>query len=108
MILQECEQPNREFKEEDFVVCNPDGRPVSIGNFHKFWTRIQTKTNMRKIRFHDLRHTCASLLLALGTHPKVVQELLGHSSIKITLDMYSHLMPNMHSDAVNKMDDLLR
>ncbi|WP_213509651.1 tyrosine-type recombinase/integrase [Paenibacillus macerans] len=108
MIIQECWEQNREFKEDGFVVCNPDGQPASLGNFHKFWTRVVKNTKMRYIRFHDLRHTCASLLLTSGVHPKVVQELLGHSSIKVTLDLYSHLMPNMQSEAVNKLDEMLK
>ncbi|MCY9665133.1 tyrosine-type recombinase/integrase [Paenibacillus alginolyticus] len=59
------------------------------------------------MRFHDLRHTCASLLLGLGVHPKIVQERLGHSSVQITLDVYSHLAPNMQQDAANALQDLL-
>jgi len=56
------------------------------------------------IRFHDLRHTSASLLFAAGEHPKVVQERLGHSSIQITLDTYSHAIPSMQTEAAKKMD----
>lgn len=107
LVIQECWSAEREFKEDGFVVCQPDGNPISIGNFDKFWKRVIKNTGMRKIRFHDLRHTCASLLLTSGAHPKVVQELLGHSSIKVTLDTYSHLMPNMQSEAVNKLDKML-
>jgi integrase len=58
-------------------------------------------------RFHDLRHTRATLLLANGTHPKVVQEMLGHSTISITLDTYSHVLPNMQREAVKAMEDLI-
>ncbi len=57
-------------------------------------------------RFHDLRHTCATLLLTKGVHPKVVQELLGHSSISITLDTYSHVLPTMQEKAVAAMDEI--
>ena len=58
-------------------------------------------------RFHDLRHTCATLLLTKGVHPKIVQEMLGHSSITITLDLYSHVLPDMQEKAVKAMDDIL-
>jgi integrase len=61
----------------------------------------------RKIRFHDLRHTSATLLLAQGVHPKFVQELLGHASISITLDTYSHVLPGMGDQTVRAMDDAL-
>jgi integrase len=57
------------------------------------------------IRFHDLRRTCASLLLTKGVHPKIVSEMLGHSSIAITLDTYSHVIPGMGESAA--MEDVL-
>jgi integrase len=59
------------------------------------------------IRFHDLRHTCATLLLSSNVHPKYVQELLGHANIAITLDTYSHLIPGMGAHAARAMDDAL-
>jgi len=59
-------------------------------------------------RFHDLRHTCATLLLTRNTHPKVVQELLGHSSITITLDTYSHVLPDMQKEAVKAMEVIVK
>jgi len=58
------------------------------------------------ITFHDLRHTHATLLLEQGVHPKIVQERLGHSTISMTLDTYSHVLPNIHQEAANKMDDI--
>lgn len=57
-------------------------------------------------RFHDLRHICATLLLTKGVHPKIVQAMLGHSSITITLDIYSHVLPNMQERAVSAMEDI--
>ena len=59
------------------------------------------------VRFHDLRHTCATLLFKAGQHPKTVQELLGHSSISITLDTYSHVLPGMGDGPADAMDDAL-
>ncbi len=59
------------------------------------------------IRFHDLRHTAATLLLLQGVHPKIVSEMLGHASITITLDLYSHVLPDMQKDASDAMDRLL-
>ena len=61
-----------------------------------------------KVRIHDLRHTAATLLLQEGVNPKVVQELLGHSRVAITLDIYSHVSPHMRSDAGEKIDARLR
>jgi integrase len=60
------------------------------------------------IRFHDLRHTCATLLLTKGVHPKIVSEMLGHSSIAITLDTYSHVIPGLGEVAAGAMADALR
>ena len=59
-------------------------------------------------RFHDLRHTCATLLLVKGIHPKVVQELLGHSNIAITLDTYSHVLPGMGDEAAGAIENALK
>lgn len=61
-----------------------------------------------RVRFHDLRHTAATLMLQRGIHPKVVQERLGHSSISLTLDTYSHAIPSMQGDAADEIDDLLQ
>ena len=58
-------------------------------------------------RFHDLRHTAASLLFAQGVQPRVVQEILGHSRIATTLDIYTHLLPELHDEAAAKMDAIL-
>jgi integrase len=60
------------------------------------------------ITFHTLRHTCASLLLAQGVHPKIVQEMLGHSSVAITIDLYSHVTPSLQTEAAQRLDAILR
>ncbi len=74
---------------------------------HSFkWLLEQAK--LPNIRFHDLRHTTASLLAKLKVHPKIVQEVLGHSNISITLDIYSHMFPSEHQEAMGKMDDLFK
>jgi len=65
------------------------------------------KAGVPKIRFHDLRHSAASLLLSMGTHPKIVQELLGHSNISMTLDTYSHTIPSLQADAMSRLNTLL-
>jgi integrase len=59
------------------------------------------------VRFHDLRHTCATLLLTKGVHPKIVSEMLGHSSVAITLDTYSHVIPELGEAAARAMEDML-
>lgn len=59
------------------------------------------------MHFHDLRHSAATMLLGMGVHPKVVQELLGHNQISMTMDTYSHVLPTMQKDAMNMLNDAL-
>jgi len=65
------------------------------------------RADLPHLRFHDLRHTCATLLLGRGVHPKFVQELLGHATIAITLDTYSHAEPGMGDQTAAAMEDAL-
>jgi len=75
--------------------------PFTATNFRKqFWKPLLGKAGLPDKRFHDLRHTCASILLSKNVHPKIVQEMLGHSSITITLDLYSHVLPDIQEKAV--------
>ena len=69
--------------------------------------KLLERSGLPRMRFHDLRHSTATLLLSLGIHPKVVQELLGHSQISVTLDTYSHVLPDMQGQAMVELDDLL-
>lgn len=110
LLIIESEKLNSvgKYNDEGFLICTKNGRPLPKHDCHKLWNRLLDKHGMRKIRFHDLRHTCASLLLSLGIHPKIVQERLGHTSYKITMDLYSHLMPNMQSDASDALENLLK
>jgi integrase len=80
-----------------------DGSHLLYGQFHPLLKRL----GLPLIRFHDLRHTAATLLLGQGIHPKIVSEMLGHSTIAITLDLYSHVTPTMQRDAARAMNDLL-
>ena len=66
------------------------------------------KAGLPDIRFHDLRHSAATMLLAMKAHPKVVQELLGHNQISMTMDIYSHVLPTMQEEAMDKMNDALQ
>jgi integrase len=72
-------------------------------DFHKLLDRA----GVRRVRFHDLRHTAATLMLEADVHPKVVQEVLGHSSISVTLDTYSHVAPSLQRDAATRLEVLL-
>ena len=94
---------------EPWVFCNSTGGPLRRTHFHvnQFKPLLAT-AGLPAMRFHDLRHTSATLLLAAGVHPKVVQERLGHSQIGITLDTYSHIVPTMQLEAASKLDAMMR
>ena len=84
------------------------GTPISCHKLsNRSWNPFLRKAGLPDTRFHDLRHTCAILLLTKGVHPKVVQEVLGHFSISITLDIYSHVLPNLQKGAARAMEDLI-
>jgi integrase len=72
------------------------------------FARVLEDAGLPHLRFHDLRHSAATLLLGMGVHPKVVQEILGHSTIAMTLDIYSHVLPSLQKEAMEKWDGLFR
>ena len=86
------------------------GTPLDERNVRREFYAILKVHDLPRIRLHDLRHSCATILLAAGEHPKVVQELLGHSSVQLTLDTYSHLLPDLQlkERAAARLDDVLR
>lgn len=89
------------------LVCPTSvGTPFSPSNLSKIQKRIMKAAELKPIRFHDLRHTSATLLLPFE-NPKIVAEKLGHADTRITLDVYSHLLPNMQKNTANKLGDLL-
>ncbi len=93
-------------KDHGLVFPNDAGEPRRSRNvINTCFGRVKKKGNLPDVRFNDLRHTCATLLLTKGVHPKIVQEMLGHSTIAITLDTYSHVLPNMQGEAVRAMDE---
>jgi len=91
---------------DDFVFARPDGSPINPNAVTLAFRRIIKRAGLKDIRIHDLRHTHATLMLKAGVHPKVVSERLGHASIGITLDIYSHVMPGMQESAAEKFDRL--
>jgi hypothetical protein len=97
----------REWDDRGLVFANTLGRPLHPRNFllREFYPLLE-QAGLPRMRFHDLRHSAATLLLELGIHPKVVSEMLGHSQIGITLDLYSHVTATMQQQAVTALDDL--
>jgi integrase len=87
----------------------PVGTPTNGKNlFTRSFKSLLLEAGLaQSVRLHDLRHTCATLLLSQGVHPKLVQELLGHSKIAITLDTYSHVLPGMGDRTAAAMESVL-
>lgn len=90
------------------VFTTSTGNPISQRNLSRHFYGALDKAGLPHIRFHDLRHTAATLLLKENVHPKIVQEMLGHSSITLTLDTYSHVMPSIQKEAADKMDGIFK
>ena len=96
-----------ELTDDNFVFCQYDGRPLLPNTVTHNWIKLVRRTGLNGIRLHDARHTHASLMLKQGVHPKIVQERLGHSSIQVTLDTYSHVAPGLQKSAADKFDEIV-
>ena len=90
--------------DQDLVFTNTHGGYVEPAHLNVWFTKLLKEAGLPHIRFHDLRHGVATFLLNLGVPAKVIQELLGHSQISMTMDTYSHVLPSMHQEAMSKMD----
>ena len=89
----------------EWVFSNSDGTPLEQHNFrNRVYTGLLSKAELRHIRFHDLRHTFASLLLQQGESLTYVKEQMGHHSIQVTVDIYGHLIPGSNKQAVDRLD----
>jgi integrase len=98
-------------KERDALVfTSPEGDPLRLPNFRRrvWWPALDEAGISRAVRIHDLRHTCASLLIAQGAHPKGIQQHLGHSSISVTMDRYGHLFPDDQERLAAALDEIIR
>jgi integrase len=97
-----------EWQPHDLVFCSEFGTPLSIPNLtYRYFRPTLEKAGLPRIRLYDLRHSCATLLLIAEENPKVVSERLGHSTIVLTLDTYSHVLPTMQEKATGKLEKML-
>jgi integrase len=96
------------WQDKGIVFCDKNGGFFCPVKLLRWFGRLLKQAGLSHMRFHDLRHSAATILLAAGVHPKVVQELLGHSTIAMTLDTYSHVLPSMQQEAADKMDNLFK
>lgn len=95
-------------QDSDLVFSTPDGKPLRPNTVSRAWATLAARCGVKVISFHAGRHTHASLLLRQNVHPKIVQERLGHSSIAVTLDTYSHVAPGLQEAAAQKFDDIIK
>ena len=94
-----------DLREDALVFSHPDGTPLSPASVTHAFSRISKKAGINGVRLHDLRHTHASQMLKAGVNPKIVSERLGHASINITLDTYSHVLPGLQEAAAPRFDE---
>jgi len=106
--LDEIDSAGALWRENGLIFASESGDPLDRRNVttHRFKPLLE-RAGLPQVRFHDLRHTCATLLLSKNVNPKIVSEMLGHASIAITLDTYSHVLPTMQESAAKAMEDAL-
>ena len=98
----------RYWQDSDIVFASEVGGPIEATNLlRRCFYPLLERAGLSRVRFHDLRHSSATLLLGQGVHPKIVSEMLGHSQVGITLDLYSHVTPTMQRQAVEALDAVL-
>jgi integrase len=104
---QERQFAGDRWQEAGFVFTTMVGTPLDGPTVtHRFQAALK-RAGLHRIRFHDLRHTCATLLLAQGVHPRLIMEILGHSQIAITMNLYAHVIPAMKKEVAAQMDSIL-
>jgi len=96
------------WQEKGLVFGDRYGGFLSPDEVLRSFSKLLKKIGLPHMRFHDLPHSAATILLVAGVHPKVVQERLGHSTVAMTLDVYSHVLPSMQQEAAGKTDDLFK
>ena len=103
----ECLLLGKPLGDADLVFSNTNGVAIDPGTLTHNFARIARKAGLPGTRFHDLRHTFATLMFMAGIHPKIVSEMLGHSSVSFTLDTYSHVVPTLQQAAMKRLDEML-
>lgn len=105
---QEKQMLGDKWQDRNLVFCGRYGGFLIPDTLRKNLNKVLQDAGLPHIRFHDLRHSAATIMLTMGVHPKIVQEMLGHSTITITMDTYSHLVPSMQKEAINKINAVFR
>ena len=93
--------------DSNLIFSTTEGKPLRPNTITRAWANQAEKAGVKRIRFHDARHTFASLMFLRGAKPKVISEALGHASVAFTMEVYSHIIEEMQSDAMALLDEVL-
>jgi site-specific recombinase XerD len=106
-LARQMQEIGEGYEDNGLAFASQTGNTMSASNLvNRHFRPLLKRAKLARIRLHDLRHTCATLLLIKGVHPKYVQDLLGHANISITLDTYSHVIPGMGNQTVSAMEEV--
>ena len=97
----------KDFVDSDLVICKPNGEGFRPDSITQKWDRFVERNNLKRIRFHDLRHTCATLMAQAGVSPKTAQERLGHADVSVTMNIYTHSTERMNRTAATLLDTMI-
>ena len=111
-IQMELQEKNKDllgdkYKDSGFICTHDNGEPINPENLGKKFKKIIKEYKLAPIRFHDIRHSFATILLKNGTNPKIVSEILGHSDVQTTLNVYSHVLPDLQKDTMQQLEGIL-
>ncbi|WP_017556513.1 tyrosine-type recombinase/integrase [Nocardiopsis baichengensis] len=104
---EEMDEAGDDWREHGLVFCTRFGTPIEPRNLNRSFTALCKRAKLRDVRLHDLRHTCATLLLAQGVDARTIMEILGHSAINVTMNVYAHVLPERQREALDKLGDAL-
>lgn len=107
LIDSEKSRLGKDYNDMDLVICTPKGTAICPKNFYRTFKEVCKRLDLPVIRFHDLRHSHATMLISQNVNPKIISERLGHSDIGVTLNIYSHVLPSMQKEVANTIDKFL-
>jgi integrase len=108
LAMLEEERTYSKWKEQGLLFPTAKGTPISARNLVRHFKLMLGRAGLPDVRFHDLRHSCATLLITQGVHPRIVMEILRHTQISTTMNIYAHAIPEVNRGALNSLGDLLK
>lgn len=108
LAMLEEERTFSRWKEHGLLFPTTHGTPIGARNLTRHFKLMLGRAGLPDVRFHDLRHSCATLLISLGVHPRIVMEILRHTQISTTMNIYAHAIPEVNRDALNSLGDMLK